>query len=73
MCGSGDRRDVWRGGGAASWRVEGVAACGVAAWKALWAYGVEVWLAGRGRSENEMRESDPDGEVGIWVFFFFKY
>uniref|UniRef100_A0A2N9FSK0 Uncharacterized protein n=1 Tax=Fagus sylvatica TaxID=28930 RepID=A0A2N9FSK0_FAGSY len=41
---------VWRGGGATAWRGGGAASwqhggcCGVAAWKALWACGVEIFF-----------------------------
>jgi hypothetical protein len=49
MCGGGDRRDVWRGGGAASWRRGSLEA--VAAWQLGRHCGVEVWLAGRGRTK----------------------
>ena len=41
MCGGGDRRDVWRGGGVVAWRVlRRGRRCGVATWKALWRGGL---------------------------------
>ena len=60
MCGGGDRRDVWRGGGAAAWRVLWRGSL-----KALWR-GV---LAGGEREKWEQNERGWPGEVGIWVFF----